>query len=35
MRNVYKILGGKPERKRHPEDIDVDGKRKLEWVLGK
>jgi hypothetical protein len=31
-----KILVVKPERKReHSEDLDVDGKIALEWILGK
>jgi hypothetical protein len=35
MRNAYKILDGKPERNRQLEDIGVDGKIILEWILGK
>jgi hypothetical protein len=34
MRNSYKILVGKPERKNHSEDLGVDGKIILEWILG-
>jgi hypothetical protein len=26
MRNAYKILVGKPEGKKHVEDLDVDGR---------
>jgi hypothetical protein len=25
MRNTYKTLVGKPERKNHMEDLDIDG----------
>jgi hypothetical protein len=35
MKNECKILVGKPERKRHSEDLRIDGKIILEWVLGK
>jgi hypothetical protein len=35
MRNAYKILVGKPEGKNHSEDLDVDGRTILEWMLGK
>jgi hypothetical protein len=35
MRNAYKILVGKPEGKRHSEDLGIDGKIVLEWILGK
>jgi hypothetical protein len=34
MRSAYDILVGKPERKRPLEDIGVDGKVILEWILG-
>jgi hypothetical protein len=32
-RNAYRILVGKPERKRPPEDLDIGGRIILEWVL--
>jgi hypothetical protein len=35
MRNSYKVLVGKPERKRHWKDIGVGGRTPLEWMLGK
>jgi len=35
MRNAYKILVGKPKGKRHSEEVGVDGKIILEWILGK
>jgi hypothetical protein len=35
MKNVYKILVGKPEGKNHLEDLYEDGKIILEWILGK
>jgi hypothetical protein len=36
MRNAYKILVGKPEGKRPPsEDVGVEGKMVLDWILGK
>jgi hypothetical protein len=35
MRNVYKILVGKPERKRPLEDQSVDVEKLSEWILGK
>jgi hypothetical protein len=35
MRNAYKILVGKHERKNHFEDPGVEGKIILEWILGK
>jgi hypothetical protein len=34
MRNAYSILAGKPEGKNHLEDLGVDGKIILEWILG-
>jgi len=33
MRNAHKILVGKPEGKRHSEDLDVDKKIMLQWIL--
>jgi hypothetical protein len=36
IRSTYKVLVGKPEGKRyHSEVLDVDGKKILEWILGK
>jgi hypothetical protein len=35
MRNAYKILVEKPEGKDHLEDLGVDNKITLEWILGK
>jgi hypothetical protein len=34
-RNVYRVLMGKPERKRPLEDQDVDGRMGSEWMLGR
>jgi hypothetical protein len=34
-RSAYSILVGKPEGKNHLEDLDVDGRIILEWILGK
>jgi hypothetical protein len=34
MKNAYKMYIGKPEGKNHFEDLDVDGKIILEWILG-
>jgi hypothetical protein len=34
MRNAYKILVGKPEGKYHAEDLRVDRRIILEWILG-
>jgi hypothetical protein len=34
MRNTYKILFGKHEGKTHLEDLGVDGKVILKWILG-
>jgi hypothetical protein len=34
-RNAYKILVGKPAGKYCYEDVGVDGKIILEWILGK
>jgi hypothetical protein len=33
MRNANKILVGKPERKNHSEDLGVDGRIILKWIL--
>jgi hypothetical protein len=35
MRQVYSILVGKPESKKHLKDLGIDGKPTLEWILGK
>jgi hypothetical protein len=35
MKNVYKILIRKPERKKESEDQSVDEKMILEWILRK
>jgi hypothetical protein len=35
MRSAYKILARKPEGKDHLEDLGIDGKFILEWILGK
>jgi hypothetical protein len=35
MRNAYGIWVGKPEQKRPLEDLGIDGKKRLEWILGK
>jgi hypothetical protein len=35
MRNTNKMLFEKTERKDHSEDLDIDGRSKLTWVLGK
>jgi hypothetical protein len=35
VRNVHKILVGKPEGKRPSEDLGEDGRITLEWMLGK
>jgi len=35
MRNIYKILIGKPEGKNHLEDLDIDGRIIFEWILEK
>jgi hypothetical protein len=34
-RNAYRILVGKPEGKDHQEDLDVDGRITLKWILRK
>jgi hypothetical protein len=33
--NPYTILIGKPEGKSHSEDLGVDGRGILKWILGK
>jgi hypothetical protein len=35
LRNSYKIFIGKPEGENHSEDLDIDGRIILEWILGK
>jgi hypothetical protein len=35
LRNTYNILVGKPEGKRPLEDLGVEEKIILEWILGK
>jgi len=35
MRNAYKILVGKPEGNNHLEDLGVERKVILQWILGK
>jgi hypothetical protein len=35
MRNAYKILVGKPERKGALKDLGICGQIILEWILGK
>jgi hypothetical protein len=35
MRNVYKILVVKCEGKNHLEDLGIDERITLEWILGK
>jgi hypothetical protein len=35
MRNPYNISVGKPERKNHLEDLGIDGKITLGWIIGK
>jgi hypothetical protein len=32
---VQKVLVGKPKRKNHSEDQDVDGRMRSEWILGR
>jgi hypothetical protein len=33
MRNAYKIFVGKPEGKNYSEDLGVDGRIILDWIL--
>jgi hypothetical protein len=35
MRNAYRILVGNVNGRDHSEDLGVDGKIMLEWILGK
>jgi hypothetical protein len=35
LKNVYKILFGRPEGRDHSEDLGIDGKIILEWILEK
>jgi hypothetical protein len=35
MRKVYKILVGKPEGKNHSENLGLDARIILKWILGK
>jgi hypothetical protein len=35
MKNTFNVLVGKPEGKNHSEDLGVDGRIILEWILGK
>jgi len=32
-RGAYRVLVGKPERKNHMEDLGVDGRIRLKWIL--
>jgi hypothetical protein len=34
MRNTYKIIVGKSERKNHLDDLSIDGKVILKWIMG-
>jgi hypothetical protein len=34
MRNAYEMLVGQPEGKRSLEDLGVDGRIILKWILG-
>jgi hypothetical protein len=35
VRGAYSILVGRPEGRRHWEDLGVDGRTTLRWILGK
>jgi hypothetical protein len=35
VRGAYNILVGRPEGRNHKEDLDVDGRTTLRWILGK
>jgi len=35
MKNAYKNLVRKPEKKNHSQDLGVDGSIILKWILGK
>jgi hypothetical protein len=35
IRNVYKILVRKPEGKKPLEDLSIDGRITLEWIIWK
>jgi hypothetical protein len=35
MRNAYNILVGRPESKDHSEDLGVESRIILEWMLGR
>jgi hypothetical protein len=35
VRNAYRTFVGKSEEKNHLEDLDVDGRTILEWILNK
>jgi len=33
--NICKVFSGRPEGRDHSEDLGIDGKIILEWILGK